>query len=193
MTETPKQPEEDARKAVDEDNIADSGSSVPNLLQVGAGVSVDSSGHETGKAVPAQPAQMGAARYVHAAFCAGATLIGFLAARLFVSIWNWLVEWPLAVQHVPQLLRLSEEERSGIGSIVGVALGACTIVFLYRKPDMRVWAEEVSGELAKVTWPDRQAVTNGTLIVIIASLLATVYVTLLDRLWSFATRLIYGA
>jgi preprotein translocase subunit SecE len=140
-----------------------------------------------------QPAQLGAGRYVHAAFFALATLSGYLSDRLFTSLWNWLAEWPFAVQHVPQLLRLSEDERGSVGSLVGVAVGLGTLFYFYKKPAIRLWAEEVAGELTKVTWPDRETVTNGTVIVIVASLVATVYVTLLDRLWGFATRLIYGS
>jgi len=144
-------------------------------------------------AVGTQPAQLGSARYVHAAFFAAAALTGFLAARLFTSVWNWLVEWPFAVQHVPQLLRLSEEQRGGVGSIVGVVGGFWLLFYIYKKPLIRTWAEGVAGELTKVSWPDRDAVTKGTVIVIVASLVATVYVTILDRLWGFATRLIYGS
>jgi preprotein translocase subunit SecE len=33
----------------------------------------------------------------------------------------------------------------------------------------------------------------GTLVVVVASALATVYVTILDRIWSFLTTLVYGA
>ena len=139
------------------------------------------------------PAQLGAGRFVHAAFFALATLAGYLSARLFTSVWNWLAEWPFAVQHLPQLLRLSEDERGSVGSAVGVFVGLASLIYLYRRPAIRAWSEEVAGELTKVTWPDRETVTNGTVIVIVASLVATVYVTLLDRLWGFATRLIYGS
>ncbi len=139
------------------------------------------------------PAQLGAGRFVHAAFFALATLAGYLSARLFTSVWNWLAEWPFAVQHLPQILRLSEDERGSVGSAVGVIVGLTTLIYLYRRPAIRTWAEDVAGELTKVTWPDRETVTNGTVIVIVASLVATVYVTLLDRLWGFATRLIYGS
>jgi preprotein translocase subunit SecE len=139
------------------------------------------------------PAQLGAGRYIHAAFFVLATLSGYLSERLFTSLWNWMAEWPFAVQHLPQLLRLSEDERASVGSAFGVAVGFATLFYLYRRPVIRTWSEEVAGELTKVTWPDRDTVTNGTVIVIVASLVATVYVTLLDRLWGFATRLIYGS
>ena len=139
------------------------------------------------------PAQLGSARYVHAAFFGAATLAGYLCERLFTSLWSWLVEWPFAVQHVPQLLRLSEDERSTVGSAVGVVIGLWLLIYFYRRPLIRAWAEGVAGELTKVSWPDREAVTRGTIIVIVASLVATVYVTILDRLWGFATQLVYGS
>ncbi len=163
------------------------------LSQSEQSFSEDGIGASSGVEVGTQPAQLGAGRYVHAALFAFATLSGYLSARLFTSLWNWLAEWPFAVQHVPQLLRLSEDERGSVGSAVGAALGLATLIYFYRKPAIRSWAEEVAGELTKVTWPDRETVTNGTVIVIVASLVATVYVTLLDRLWGFATRLIYGS
>jgi preprotein translocase subunit SecE len=143
--------------------------------------------------VGAVPAQLGSARYVHAAFFAAATLTGYLAERLFTSLWSWLVECPFAVQHAPQLLRLSEDERGTVGSVVGVALGLWLLFYFYKRPQIRTWAEGVAGELTKVSWPDREAVTRGTVIVIVASLVATVYVTILDRLWGFATHLVYGS
>jgi preprotein translocase subunit SecE len=51
----------------------------------------------------------------------------------------------------------------------------------------------VAAELSKVTWPTREAVLNGTLVVVVARMIATVYVTILDRIWSFLTTLVYGA
>ncbi len=63
----------------------------------------------------------------------------------------------------------------------------------YRKENIRTWANEVAAELAKVSWPTRETVTNGTIVVVIASMIATVYVTVLDRFWSFLTKLVYGA
>ena len=62
----------------------------------------------------------------------------------------------------------------------------------YRTERIRGWANEVALELTKVTWPNRDMVTNGTIVVVIASMIATVYVTLLDRFWGYLTQLVYG-
>ncbi len=193
MSDNPKELDNPATNTSDGDaptraaDVVERPASTVLTLSDGAGEPVEA---EVESAVPAQ---MGSARYVHAAFFAAAALAGFLGARLCTSMWNWLVEWPFAVQHVPQLLRLSEEERGGVGSVVGVLLGFWLLIYFYRRPLIRTWAEGVAGELTKVSWPDRDAVTRGTVIVIVASLVATVYVTILDRLWGFATQLVYGS
>jgi preprotein translocase subunit SecE len=94
---------------------------------------------------------------------------------------------------VPQLVGYTEEQRDSIGLVVGAVIGALTVIQSYRKESVRTWASEVAAELSKVTWPTREAVLNGTLVVVVASALATVYVTILDRIWSFLTTLVYGA
>ena len=193
MSENTKQPENEVPGTLPVDSSEKQVGDTALLIDATAAKAIGVDGQAEVEVVGQAPAQLGAGRFVHAAFFALATLGGYLSARLFTSLWNWFAEWPFAVQHLPQLLRLSEDERASVGSAVGVVVGLATLFYLYRKPAIRSWSEEVAGELTKVTWPDRETVTNGTMIVIVASLVATVYVTLLDRLWGFATRLIYGS
>lgn len=136
--------------------------------------------------------QLGSARYVHASFIAAAALVGFIASNLFTLIWNRLAEVPWALRAIPQLVRYDEDVRGDVGLVVGAIVGIITVVRIYRRPKIREWADEVAAELAKVTWPDREAITNNTVIVIVATLVATVYVTILDRFWAFSTGLIYA-
>ena len=56
----------------------------------------------------------------------------------------------------------------------------------------RQLAEEVAAEISKVTWPSRTEVTNGTVVVIVTTVVSTVYFALLDRFWGFLTNLVYG-
>jgi len=63
----------------------------------------------------------------------------------------------------------------------------------YRKPSTRQWTDDVTSEIVKVRWPTRKEVTNSTIVVITASLAATGYLFVLDRLWSFITNLVYGS
>jgi preprotein translocase subunit SecE len=139
------------------------------------------------------PAQLGATKYVHAAFFAAAILAAFLASKLLATGWNRLAEWPAAVRLMPVLLHYGESERATFGMVGGVLVGGLTLWEIYRRRHVREWADEVAIELSRVTWPTREQVTNGTIVVLVASAVATVYVSLLDRLWGFVTTLVYGA
>jgi len=136
---------------------------------------------------------LGSERYVHAAFFLAGILAAFVASKSLALVWNSLSGWPAAVRAVPQLVSVSEEQRDTYALIAGAAIGTLTVIQSYRKENVRTWANEVAAELSKVTWPTREAVLNGTLVVVVASALATVYVTVLDRIWSFLTTLVYGA
>jgi preprotein translocase subunit SecE len=136
---------------------------------------------------------LGSERYVHAAFFVAGILAAYIASKTLALAWSSLANWPAAVRAVPALVALSEEQRDSYAMVAGAGVGAFTVIQSYRKENVRTWANEVASELSKVTWPNREAVLNGTLVVVIASAIATVYVTLLDRIWSFLTTLVYGA
>ena len=136
---------------------------------------------------------LGASRYVHAAFFAAAILAAYVSAKLLVVAWGLLAEWPDAVRAVPQLVQYDEEKRENIAYVAGFVLSTVAVVQVYRKEGIRGWADDVAAELTRVTWPTRETVLNGTLVVVVASMIATVYVTILDRFWGFLTTLVYGA
>ena len=136
---------------------------------------------------------LGAARYVHAAFFVAAILAAYLSSKLLVLAWGSIAEWPAAVRAVPQLVAYAEEQREGIALGAGAVIGTLAVVQSYRKEKVRGWADDVASELTRVTWPTRDAVVNGTIVVVVASAIATVYVAIMDRFWSFITTLVYGA
>ncbi len=138
------------------------------------------------------PANLGTEKYVHAAFFAAGVLIAFLTGKILAAIWNILAEWPAAVRAVPGLLRYAEDERPSFTMLIGAVVAVGCVVYGVRRKDIRQWADEVATELYKVHWPDREIVTNGTVVVIVAGVFATVYVGLLDRVWNFITNLVYG-
>jgi preprotein translocase subunit SecE len=138
------------------------------------------------------PAQLGIARYVHAAFFAAGVLVAYLSGKLLGSIWNGLAEWPAAVRAIPQLVVYAEDDRPSFTMPIGALIGIAVVVYLVRRADVRRWADEVATELYKVHWPEREIVQNGTITVLVAGLFATVYIGLLDRVWAFLTNLVYG-
>jgi preprotein translocase subunit SecE len=138
------------------------------------------------------PASLGATKYVHAAFFVAGIIGAYLSGKLLGTLWNNLAEWPTAVRAVPHLLRYAEDERETIAMAAGALVGVIAVIQTYRKEHIRRWADEVALELSKVTWPAKDTVTNGTVVVVIASMIATVYIALLDRFWGFLTTLVYG-
>ena len=137
-------------------------------------------------------APLGVLRYVHAAFLVAGILTAYLSGKVLGVIWSNLADWPAAVRAVPQLVGYSEDRRESLTLAAGAVVGLLTMIQLYRKEGVRRWAHDVAGELAKVTWPNRETVMNGTLVVVVASAIATVYVAVLDRFWGFLTTLVYG-
>ncbi len=136
---------------------------------------------------------LGAEKYVFAAFFCAGICMAFLVGQTLSAIWNRLVDEPWVIRKVPQLMRVPEEERPTYMMLVGAVVAIVTVVSLLRKDSIRTWADDVALELSKVTWPKKETVTNGTIVVIAAGVFATVYIGLLDRLWGFVTTLVYGA
>jgi preprotein translocase subunit SecE len=161
----------------------------------------DSAGGETssddpvGEGAEDQPeaSELGTARYVHAAFFGAGILAAYVCGKLLLTAWNMLADWPDAVRQVPTLLQYGEDERASFTMVAGALVGIALVVWYYRKESVRNWAGEVASELSRVTWPNKETVTNGTMVVLVATLVATVYVAILDRFWGYLTNLVYGA
>jgi preprotein translocase subunit SecE len=185
--------DEQLNDAESADGEASSREPSTDLATASESSSIEAAGDEGTEVEEAAAGSFGSERYVHAAFFAAGILAAFLASKTLVLGWNSLAGWPAAVRAVPQLVSFSEEQRDTYALVAGAVIGTLTVVQSYRKESVRVWANEVAAELSKVTWPSREAVLNGTLVVVVASALATVYVTILDRIWSFLTTLVYGA
>jgi preprotein translocase subunit SecE len=141
----------------------------------------------------AMPTQLGATRHVLAGFFAAGIAVAFVVSKVLSGTWNRLADNPWVANHAPFVSRIAEDERPTFTMLVGAAAGICGAVYSYRRPDIRTWTNEVAAELAKVTWPSKREVTNSTMVVIAASMFATVFLALLDRFWGFVTNLVYGS
>jgi preprotein translocase subunit SecE len=182
-------------RAEDESADALDLSAVPSQLEVPGQLALGAAKGENADDVEERgvAGSLGSAKYVHAAYVAVGILAAFLGSKVLGGAWTHLAEWPAAVRSVPQLVAFSEEQRDTYCLIGGAVLGALGVLQAYRKESVRIWADEVATELSKVSWPNREAVMNGTLVVIVASMIAAVYVAVLDRFWSFLTTWVYGA
>ena len=72
----------------------------------------------------------------------------------------------------------------------GVAL--VTSIVMYRSDKYYGLANEVAGELKKVTWPSAKEVRAATLVVIVMAIISAIILGLFDLVWSNLTELVYG-
>ena len=62
----------------------------------------------------------------------------------------------------------------------------------YKNDRVYTLANEVSGELKKVTWPSAKEVRTATFVVIVMALISAVILGFFDLVWSNLTELVYG-
>jgi preprotein translocase subunit SecE len=113
---------------------------------------------------------------VHLIYLCGAVLLFYLL--------QWTIDWVWGYVATPP----SEFKIS----LVAGALAVITGVVLYRHDRVYTLANEVSGELKKVTWPTAKEVRTATMVVLVMSLISAVILGLFDFVWSNLTELVYG-
>jgi preprotein translocase subunit SecE len=159
----------------------------------GAGGEGDDQAEEGGEDAPGQAAaQLGSERYVLSGFFAAGMLGAYVFGRAVQTLWTAVANKDWFSQSLPRLAAVSDDDKATYGIILGGIIAVITVYRMYQKPEVRTWADDVAAELQKVVWPSRKDVTNSTFIVIVASTVATLYLTLLDRLWAFVTNIVYG-
>jgi preprotein translocase SecE subunit len=129
------------------------------------------------------PVQLGYKRFVYAAYFAGAIAVAFFIAKAGDAAWTRLGLWKPAFGE-PQDVYVMP---------AAAFVGGLTAYYFWRDNRTRELAEEVAQELAKVTWPSKEQVTNGTAVVVVTTLFATLFFALMDRFWGFVTNLVYGS
>jgi len=127
--------------------------------------------------------QLGARRFVYAAYFGGAIAVAFLGSKAGNLIWyrlsQWKPAWGLGEPHDEYIMAIS------------AVVGALLALRYWRKPEARTYVEEVAHELGAVTWPSRKEVTNSTMVVVFTTLLATAFFALMDQFWRAVTDQIY--
>lgn len=139
-------------------------------------------GHEVAPVGVASPTQLGTKRFVYAAYFAGAIGIAFIVSKVIDLAWLKLQTYKPAVG----------EPRDDIVMVLAGIVGAGAALYYWYRTRARELAEQVAAEMSKVTWPARSEVTNGTLVVIVTTVVATVFFALMDKFWGFITNLVYG-
>ena len=130
---------------------------------------------------------LGLERWVQFAFVLAGGLALFIGDKLLVFLYDIAASlggrhgwWTLPAPNATII--------TGVAAIIGVATG----FGLYLHPKVKPLADEVAGELSKVTWPTRPETWRNTVIVIVMSFLAALYLGIFDAVWSTFTDLIYS-
>lgn len=117
---------------------------------------------------------LGVERYVQFGFIAMAGILFWILDKVILLVWDIWAEPPTTVV-----------------SAIAFASGVAVAVGLYFHPRLNSLATEVGIELSKVSWPTRKETSAATVIVLITSVIAAVYLGVLDFFWSAITDLIY--
>ncbi len=136
--------------------------------------------------------QLGTDRYVMAGFFAAGIIGAYVLGRAMHGLWSELSNKDWFSRAVPSLAAVPDDDKSTYATVLAGLIAVVFTLRTYRRPDVRVWTDEVASELMKVKWPTKKEVSNSTMVVIAASAVATIYLALLDRLWSFVTGIVYG-
>ena len=138
--------------------------------------------HDVAPVGAASPTQKGTRRFVYAAYFAGAIAIAFLLSKVIDVAWLKLQGYKPSIG----------EPRDEIVMPLSGLIGAGAAVYYWNRTNARRLAEEVATEMSKVTWPSRTEVTNGTVVVIVTTIVSTLFFALMDKFWGFVTNLVYG-
>ena len=111
-------------------------------------------------------------------------LIYLCGAVLAFYVMQWSIDWIWGYFGTPP----SEFRITLVSGIVAVA--AATI--MYRNDRLYTLANEVAGELKKVTWPTAKEVRSATIVVIVMAIISAIILGFFDAVWSKLTDLVYG-
>ena len=104
---------------------------------------------------------------------------------LLFYLLQWTIDWVWgyfgdAAERVQDLARSRRSSRSSPASC------------MYRSDKYLHLANEVAGELKKVTWPTAKEVRAATMVVIVMAIISAIILGLFDFVWSNLTELVYG-
>ena len=116
---------------------------------------------------------------VHLMYLCGAVLVFYVL--------QWSVDWVWG--YFSPESQPSEFKVAMLSATIAVITG----VVMYRSDKYYTLANEVAGELKKVTWPTPKEVRSATVVVIVmASLMAVILGMFYDVIWSNLTEAVYG-
>jgi preprotein translocase subunit SecE len=105
-------------------------------------------------------------------------------AVLLFYLLQWSIDWVWGYFGSPP----SDFKISLLAGTIAVATG----IYLYRSDRVYTLANEVAGELKKVTWPTAKEVRTATITVVVMAVISAIILGVFDLVWSNLTELVYG-
>jgi preprotein translocase subunit SecE len=105
---------------------------------------------------------------------------------LLFYVLQWTIDWVwgyFAPESIPSDFKVS---------LISGAVAVVTGIVMYRSDKYYTLANEVTGELKKVTWPTAKEVRAATMVVIVMAIISAVILGVFDLIWSNLTELVYG-
>lgn len=124
---------------------------------------------------------MEVSRYVNLFYATCLVLAVITFNKLVAQIWE-SVEVLKDVSIVGNTITLT--------TLIGVGLGVALTVWAYRREDYRSHVSEVVIELHKVTWPTMNETKRSTMVVIVFTIIVSLYLAGIDRVFSYLTDLL---
>jgi preprotein translocase subunit SecE len=107
-----------------------------------------------------------------------------VGAVLLFYLLQWSIDWVWGYVGTPP----SEFNISIASGVVALIAG----VVLYRNDRVYTLANEVAGELKKVTWPTWKEIRTATIVVVVMSIISAAILGVFDLVWTNLTELVYG-
>jgi len=114
-------------------------------------------------------------KWTHVMFAVGGIVVAWLLAKCGDWAWSYF----------------GKPNSFAIGAAAFLVAGVATLI-AWRNEEVFGLASEVAAELRKVTWPTRKETVSSTIVVIVTTIIASLFLGLFDGVWSWVTRMIYG-
>ncbi|MCO4759892.1 MAG: preprotein translocase subunit SecE [Myxococcales bacterium] len=126
---------------------------------------------------------MSQSRMVNMTFMTAALLMWIVSAKFFAGTFDMIrPEWDLSL--IGNEFRLS--------NLLGIGIGVFGGIYLWRHDKLFRLANEVAGELRKVTWPNVEETRVSTLVTIVTTIIVAICLWAFDVLFSALTKLFYN-
>ena len=117
-------------------------------------------------------------------------LMYLVGAVVAFYVLQWTIDWVwgyfATIGYLPSMP--SEFSISMVSAVITIVAA----IAMYRSDRIYTLANEVAGELKKVTWPTAKEVRTATIVVVVMALISAVILSLFDLLFSTLTKLVYG-